>query len=56
MLLFKLTEANLVYKRKSLQSREEWVRVWFPLSPHAADLVVSGMRGGGEGSSGKKML
>lgn len=26
---------------------EEWVRVWFPLRPHVADLGPSGMRGGG---------
>lgn len=35
-----------LYKRRSLQTRGEWLRVWFPLNPHAADLVVSGVRRG----------
>lgn len=36
-----------MYKGEACRLEKNGVEVWFPLSPHVADLVVSGMRKGG---------
>lgn len=38
-----------MYKGEACRLEKNGVEVWFPLSPHVADLVVSGMRKGGGG-------
>lgn len=39
---------NLKEREACRREKKEWVRVWFPLKPHVADLVVSGVRRGEE--------